>query len=163
MKETGSKKRVMFVCMGNICRSPAGEGVLKKLVADRKLQSSIDVASAGTISYHVGEMPDPRMRKAAEKRGITLNSRAQQLKLDHLEDYDLIIAMDRNNYSGILELDSDEKYRDKVKMLSHFLDEHDEDFPVDVPDPYYGGPRGFETVLDMIESAAERILDEIQK
>ena len=155
------QKRVLFVCMGNICRSPTGEGVLRKLVSEAGLEPSIDVESAGTIGYHVGELPDPRMREAARQRGYSLDSRARQFGREDFESFDLIVAMDRHNLADIHALDVDGAHRDQVRLLSDFLPENDE-WPTDVPDPYYGGPAGFEKVLDMIEAAGEGILSELR-
>ena len=154
------KKSVLFVCMGNICRSPTGEGVLKKLVADRGLDAEIEVDSAGTISYHAGELPDARMREHAAARGYRLDSRARQVRAEDLERFDLVIAMDRDNLSGVQDLDPKGRYEKKVRLLSDFL--HGK-WPKDVPDPYYGGAAGFEKVLDMIEAAAEQILVELKE
>lgn len=153
------KKSVLFVCMGNICRSPTGEGVMKKLVDDRGLSDLIEVDSAGTISYHAGELPDARMREHATARGYRLESRARQIKAEDLERFDLVIAMDRDNLSGVRDLDPGGRYERKVRLLSDFL--HGK-WPKDVPDPYYGGAAGFEKVLDMIEAATEQILAELQ-
>lgn len=153
------KTRVLFVCMGNICRSPTGEGVMKKLVEERGLADAIEVDSAGTISYHAGELPDSRMRDHAAARGYRLESRARQIRPEDLEHFDLVIAMDRDNLAGIRELDPKGRYAQKVRLLSEFL--HGK-WPKDVPDPYYGGAAGFEKVLDMIEAAAEQILQQLQ-
>ncbi|PIE19474.1 MAG: phosphotyrosine protein phosphatase [Proteobacteria bacterium] len=154
---TSETKRVLFVCMGNICRSPTGEGVLRKLVAERGLEDTIEVESAGTIGYHVGELPDPRMREAASGRGYSLDSRARQFDKADFERFDLIVAMDRHNLADIRSLDTAGAHRERVRLLSDFLDESDE-WPVDVPDPYYGGPAGFQKVLDMIEAASAQLL-----
>jgi protein-tyrosine phosphatase len=154
-------KRVLFVCMGNICRSPTGEGVLRKLASDAGLADAIAVESAGTIGYHVGELPDPRMREAASGRGYALGSRARQFDRADFDRFDLIVAMDRHNLADIQALDTTGDHRGKVRLLSDFLDRPD-DWPVDVPDPYYGGPAGFQKVLDMIEAASSQILTELE-
>ncbi len=154
-----AKRKILFVCMGNICRSPAGEGVFRKVVADRGLAHAIDVDSAGTIGYHTGEPPDPRMRKAASRRGYRLDSLARQIQPRDLDRFDLIIAMDRDNLRDIRSMDPSKRHREKIHLLCDFVP----DCPTqDVPDPYYGGTAGFEAVLDLIEQAAEGILYHLQ-
>lgn len=154
--------RVLFVCLGNICRSPAAEGVFRKLVADRGLSDEIDIDSAGTSGYHHGEPADARMRTAATQRGYDLRSRSRRLTEDDLEEFDLVIAMDRKNLKDIREMRSgmapEEQGKAQVKLLSEFLPAGAE---ADVPDPYYGGDQGFETVLDMLEQGAENILHQL--
>jgi protein-tyrosine phosphatase len=147
---------VIFVCMGNICRSPAGEGVMKKLVADRGLQQRIHVDSAGTIGYHEGAPPDRRMTASAAERGYQLDGRARPFSTADFDIFDLIVAMDRDNLADLRELDPHGQYRGKIKLLSEFLPP---DSPPDVPDPYYGGAIGFARVLDMVEQACPVILD----
>ena len=148
--------RVLFVCMGNICRSPTGEGVFQKLVVDRGLEDRIEIDSAGTISYHAGDRADPRMRTAAAQRGYPLGSRARQIVADDIARFHLIIAMDRENLRDIRRLVAQGQPSKHVKLLSEFLPKGS---PSDVPDPYYGGPSGFDQVIDMIEEACPRILD----
>ena len=150
-------KAVLFVCMGNICRSPAGEGVLAHLVAEHDLGHLIEVDSAGTHGYHVGERADRRMRAAAARRGYDLSSRSRQVTTGDLERFDLVLAMDRENRSDLQALGRDRPGSgDRIRLFSDFLSDV---WPVDVPDPYYGGEQGFETVLDMIEAACPDILD----
>jgi protein-tyrosine phosphatase len=146
---------ILFVCLGNICRSPTGEGVLRHLVEERGLDSKVTIDSAGTIGYHEGNPADRRMRDHASKRGYDLTSRSRKIVADDLDRFDLVIAMDRQNLSDIMEIDP---AATNVKLMSDFLDDS---WPVDVPDPYYGGADGFETVLDMIEAACPNILDEL--
>jgi protein-tyrosine phosphatase len=148
-------KSILFVCLGNICRSPTGEGVLQSLVEERGLESKVTIDSAGTIGYHEGNPADRRMRDHASRRGYDLTSRSRKIAVDDLDRFDLVIAMDRQNLSDILEIDS---AATNVKLMSDFLDDS---WPIDVPDPYYGGADGFETVLDMIEAACPSILDEL--
>lgn len=150
-----AKKRVLFVCMGNICRSPAGEGVFLKHVQDAGLSDVISVDSAGTIGYHAGASADPRMIRAAHARGYRLTSKARRITANDLVDFNLIIAMDRDNLAGIQALAADNPTCAEIKLLSEFLPDT---FPNDVPDPYYGGDAGFERVLDMIEHACDPIL-----
>lgn len=150
---------VLFVCMGNICRSPTGEGLFRAHVDDQGLTDSIHIDSAGTISYHTGNAPDPRMTAAAARRGHHLEGQARQVRPDDFDRFDLIVAMDRENYSDLMDLGQAREghlREDHLRLLSSFLPAGS---PVDVPDPYYGGAQGFETVLDMIEAACPAILD----
>ena len=149
------KKSVLFVCLGNICRSPTGEGVLKHLVDQQGRDEEVFIDSAGTIGYHEGNPADSRMRKHAAKRGYELLSRSRKISDDDTDRFDLVIAMDRQNQEDILAIDPQAT---NVRLLSAFLDDS---WPVDVPDPYYGGSEGFETVLDMIEAACPGILSEL--
>jgi protein-tyrosine phosphatase len=144
--------RVLFVCLGNICRSPTAEGVMRHLVRERGLEDRVEVASAGTGSWHVGSAPDPRSAEAARRRGIALEGAAQQVSPRDFDGYDLLVAMDRSNLRDLLDLAPDDAARRKVRLL---LDD------ADVPDPYYGGPSGFDDVLDLVQEACERLLDEI--
>ena len=155
MLPTSSKRSVLFVCLGNVCRSPAAEGVMHHVVEHRGLGHQVFVDSAGTISYHAGEGADRRMRAAALRRGYDLTSRSRPITVDDAERFDLILAMDRSNHADILDhLDGRPA---NVRLFSEFLD----DGPIDVPDPYYGGEQGFEQVLDLIEQACPRILDHL--
>lgn len=147
------KKSVIFVCLGNICRSPTGEGVLKHLIEQNGFEDRIFVDSAGTIGYHEGNRADRRMREHAAKRGYDLQSRSRKIQKADLERFDLVLAMDSQNLTDIMEIDHE---ADNVRLLSDFLDDS---WPRDVPDPYYGGAAGFETVLDMIEAACPGILN----
>ena len=150
---------VLFVCMGNICRSPTGEGVLRHLLASRGLTERVRVDSAGTIDYHEGKPADARMRRAAEKRGIELTSRARQVRGSDFDEFDLIVAMDRENFSDLRWfVEEDCTPRASVKLLSEFLPPGS---GADVPDPYYGGDAGFEHVLDLVESACPAIIEHL--
>lgn len=149
------QKSVLFVCLGNICRSPTGEAVFKFLVHQHALEYQIFVESAGTIGYHEGNPADSRMKKHAARRGYDLQSRSRKIRPEDFEQFDLIIAMDQQNLTDILAVDPS---AENVRMLSDFLDDQ---WPRDVPDPYYGGADGFETVLDMIEAACPHILEEL--
>lgn len=151
-------KKVLFVCLGNICRSPAAEGILLHLLSQQGLNDRISVDSAGTSGYHRGQLPDSRMRKAAEQRGYELNCRARSLVPKDIQDFDLIIAMDRDNYRAVHQLAS--TAAPHVKLLSDYLGS---DWPRDVPDPYHGGEEGFEYVLNMLEAACPKILAELLK
>ncbi|MFK7767786.1 MAG: low molecular weight protein-tyrosine-phosphatase [Mariniblastus sp.] len=151
-----SPKSVLFVCLGNICRSPTGEGVMQHLVNQRDCSELIDIDSAGTIGYHEGKPADFRMQAAARKRGYDLTSRSRKIVYGDLENFDLVVAMDRDNHADILLVHPEPKTN--IKMLSDFLGD---DWPTDVPDPYYGGDEGFEYVLDMIEAACPKILEHL--
>lgn len=150
--------RVLFVCMGNICRSPTAEGVFRKLVAQRAPGLQVEIDSAGTHGYHVGEAPDARTVAAARRRGIDLASlRARQVEDRDFERFDLIVAMDRLNRAALLER-APPASQDRIRLFMEFADDA---AAVDVPDPYYGGPLGFEQVLDLAEEAASGLLDEV--
>ncbi len=151
---------ILFVCMGNICRSPSGEAVMNALIKKYNLENQIKCDSAGTIAYHTGEPADARMQKHAAKRGYNLTSIARQIKYSDFEKFDYIIAMDKSNYSDLLHLDSEEKYGNKIFMMMQFANKFTEE---EVPDPYYGGEQGFEYVLDLLEDACSGLLKFVVK
>lgn len=153
------KKRVLFVCMGNICRSPAGEGVMKHQVRERGIEDEYEIDSAGTIGYHEGEHADPRMTQAAGNRGYQLTSKARRISARDFDRFDLIVAMDRENLRDILLLDKKREHRDKIKLFCHFIPGCETE---DVPDPYFGGGQGFEMVLDMVEKGCENIIEYLE-
>ncbi|WP_221031536.1 low molecular weight protein-tyrosine-phosphatase [Actomonas aquatica] len=155
MSSSASPLRILFVCMGNICRSPAGEGVLIRVVAEAGLADRISIDSAGTIGMHAGERADARMRRAAAQRGYDLTSRARQFTADDFADFDLILTMDEDNRRNVLALAATAADRAKVRAFCSFCSEHDE---TEVPDPYYGGPQGFEHVLDLLEDGCAGVL-----
>ncbi|KAL2899505.1 hypothetical protein RDABS01_024587 [Bienertia sinuspersici] len=158
---------VLFVCLGNICRSPAAEGVFRDLVKKRGLDSKYSIDSAGTIDYHEGNPADSRMRSTAKRRGIEITSISRPIRPSDFRDFDLILAMDKSNRADILEALDRWKQRDnlppdadkKVKLMCSYCKKHDE---TEVPDPYYGGQKGFEKVLDLLEDACESLLETIQ-
>jgi protein-tyrosine phosphatase len=147
--------RILFVCLGNICRSPTAEAVLRVLAAREAPELVLEVDSAGTAGYHVGQPPDPRTREAAARRGYDLGAlRARVVEPVDFERFDLILAMDRENLKVL---------RRRAPTLAHerlrlFLEFAPEAAPEDVPDPYYGGPNGFEEVLDLVEAATRGLL-----
>ena len=144
--------------MGNICRSPTAEGVFRRLVAERAPGVTIEIDSAGTHDYHVGEPPDPRSIAAASRRGVDLRHlRARTIRDEDFERFDLIIAMDRLNRAMLLER-SPEPFRERIRLLMEFAENGEVE---DVPDPYYGGAPGFERVLDLAEEAAAGLLDDV--
>ena len=152
--------RVLFVCLGNICRSPASEGVFRNIVANAGLDDVIGVDSAGMGGWHVGDPPDSRGQAAAVKRGYNLSGqRARQVTISDFADFDYIIGMDRSNCAELTAM-APKKARDKIKL---FLDFAPQFGLQDVPDPYYGGPEGFETVLDLVEEASKGLLGDIEK
>ena len=158
--ESAVPARVLFVCTGNICRSPTAEGVFRKCVADAGLEGLIDADSAGTHGYHVGEPPDPRACGAAMKRGYNLSAlRARKFEREDFHRHDLVLAMDGENHAH-LERIVQPGERHKLKIIMEYARRHRER---DVPDPYYGGVRGFELVLDMLEDASAGLLDAIMK
>lgn len=156
----GQNKQVsiLFVCMGNICRSPTGEGVFKHYVKNAGCEDSIHIDSAGTIDYHAGGPADARMQAFAKKRGYSLDSIARQVTRADIENFDLIIAMDVDNLENLDYLAGSRMQH--IRMLGSFLvDSEDPIMGQSVPDPYYGGDAGFEEVLDMIEAACPALLD----
>ena len=154
------KIKVLFVCMGNICRSPTAEGVFAKLIKEQDLEEYFVIDSAGTHAYHIGEPPDLRAQHAALERDVELNNlRARKVIMADFEDFDFLLAMDGDNYAVLMEA-SPEEYKDKI---SYFLDYAPHLKTREVPDPYYGGKYGFERVLDLIEVASEGFLSNLQK
>jgi len=151
-------KRILFLCMGNICRSPAAHCVLQHMVDQAGLGGAFDIESAGTIGFHTGAPPDDRMRQVMRARGIPVVGRSKQLDSFDLEYYDLILAMDCDNLEGARSLDRKGQYHGKIRLFCEYCTEHDE---TEVPDPYYGGDRGFERVMDIIEDGCRNLLKEL--
>lgn len=148
--------KLLFVCLGNICRSPSAENIMNHLINQAGLSKEIICDSAGTSSYHVGSPPDRRMTAAAKLRGIQLLGEARQFQRSDFEKFDLILAMDKENYRNILALDRSRQYEDKVKLMCDFCTKHN---LKEVPDPYYGGPEGFNQVIDLLLDACEGLLN----
>ena len=150
--------KILMICMGNICRSPLAEGVVRRL-ADRAGRAGfIEVDSAGTLAYHAGEQPDPRAKKVAASRGYDLSGmRARRVAEDDFSHFDLVLAMDKQNLAALERVCPDE-HRHKLGLFMDYAEdsEHDE-----IPDPYYGGPDGFERVLDMCEAAGQGLIASI--
>lgn len=151
--------KLLFVCLGNICRSPSAENIMNYLIEKEGLTSQITCDSAGTSSYHVEASPDARMKVAAKKRGIELTGKSRQIEPFDLEYFDLILAMDKSNYYDILSLDPKGIYKHKVKLMCDFALKHQDK---EVPDPYYGGETGFEYVIDLLLDACEELLKQIK-
>jgi protein-tyrosine phosphatase len=155
----GASVRLLFVCLGNICRSPTAEGVMRALVRDAGLAERIEVDSAGTGSWHVGEPPDARATRVARRRGIVLEGAARQVRPRDFEEFDLLLAMDGANLRNLRQLAPDEAARAKVRLLREFDPAAAGD--LDVPDPYYGGAGGFEQVLDLVHAACASLLKQL--
>ncbi len=153
---------VLFVCMGNICRSPMAQGVFRRRVAEAGLADRVTIDSAGTIDYHAGQPPDPRAMASAARRGIDIaDLRARGLRLEDCGRFDLILTMDRGNYNRVLRVcEGVPEGGCEVRMYLDFAATRRE---LEVPDPYSGGPEGFEYVLDLIESASEGLLHEVRR
>lgn len=152
--------RLLFVCLGNICRSPSAENIMNHLLIEASQTDAIACDSAGTSSYHIGAAPDRRMQAAANRRGIQLRGAARQFAADDFEEFDLILAMDHSNYQDILARDRDGQYQNKVKMMCDYAQSHPDQ---EVPDPYYGGIDGFDYVIDLLLDACSGLLAEINE
>lgn len=152
--------KLLFVCLGNICRSPSAENIMNHLIGKSDLADKIICDSAGTSAYHIGSAPDRRMTAAAKKRNIVLEGRARKFLVSDFEEFDLILAMDKENYRDIIYLDPQEKYRDKVQMMCSFTTNYDNK---EVPDPYYGGEAGFDYVIDLLLDSCDGLLKYVIK
>ncbi|WP_150721463.1 low molecular weight protein-tyrosine-phosphatase [Pandoraea capi] len=154
------KTSILFVCMGNICRSPSADGIFRHRLAEAGLAEIVDVDSAGTHSYHIGHAPDARTQDAAQRRGYDLSAlRARLVEADDFERFDWIVAMDDANVADLVAR-CPAQYRHKIVRLMDFATHHD---ATEVPDPYYGGAQGFETVLDYIEDGLDGLLVHLGK
>ncbi len=153
-------KKILFVCLGNICRSPAAEGVMTKMIQEKGLEDQYWCDSAGTAGYHSGARADPRMTSAASQRGYDLTSKARRFQKKDFEEFDYILTMDESNYEDVMAQDSWDEYTDKVFRFRDFCTQHKID---GVPDPYYGGADGFDHVIDILEDGCANFLEKIQK
>lgn len=152
--------RVLFVCMGNICRSPTAEGVFRQKLREGRLDGEVDVASAGTHGYHIGEAPDQRTQRAAAQRGYDLsNIRARKIAQQDLDYFDMILAMDHSSLDSLRLLCSPEQ-AERLGLFMKYSQHFDDD---EVPDPYYGLGQGFDLVLDMVEDASNGLVDFVRK
>ena len=152
--------RVLLVCMGNICRSPTAEGVLRFYIKNNNLGNKIEVDSAGTHGYHVGEAPDARTQRAAAARGYDLSQlRARKVAYQDLDYFDLILAMDKTNLDNLRRMASPEQLA-KIRLFMDYAEHFDDE---EVPDPYYGLGHGFDLVLDMVEDAAQGLLQVLKR
>jgi len=160
--------KLLFVCLGNICRSPAAENIMNYLIKQASMSDgdasnsvlSIVCDSAGTAGYHIGSSPDRRMMAALGARQIPITGKARQFQKSDLENFDLILAMDRQNYQDILALDQANRYKNKVRLMCEFCQHHDQQ---EVPDPYYGGTEGFNQVIDLLLDACDGLLEHLVK
>ena len=150
--------KLLFVCLGNICRSPAAEGVMRHLVEQKGLEAHIECDSAGTYGGHAGELPDHRMRRAAAARGYNLTHRSRQFRTEDFDRFDAILTMDDSNYERVHRLAPSTEAARKIYRMTSFCRTHPE--ATHVPDPYYEGAEGFEKVLDLLEDACEGLLEQ---
>lgn len=149
--------KVLFVCLGNICRSPAAEGVFREKVKIAGLESNFEIDSAGTAGYHIGESADRRMITHCNERGYDISPhRARKLSATDLGEYDIILAMDRSNYYNITSLDPGGEYREKIRMMTDFVTQWN---VTEVSDPYYDGPEAFHHVIDLLEDGCDNLLN----
>lgn len=152
--------RILLVCMGNICRSPTAEGVLRQFIRNHNLGTQVEVDSAGTHGYHVGEAPDSRTQRAASARGYDLSQlRSRKVARQDLDYFDLILAMDESNLDNLMRL-ADPEQRGKIRLFMDYAKNFDDK---EVPDPYYGLGHGFDLVLDMVEDAAQGLIEDIKR
>jgi protein-tyrosine phosphatase len=158
----GAPVRLLFVCLGNICRSPTAEGVMRALVTEAGAGDRFELDSAGTGAWHVGSPPDARASAAAGERGVELSGRARQVRGGDFGEFDLILAMDRANLRDLRELAPDVEAREKVRMLREFDPASASSGDLDVPDPYYGSGDGFAEVFDLVRAACAGLLAEIE-
>lgn len=152
--------RILFLCMGNICRSPAAHCVFQEMVNQANLADHFFIDSAGTIGFHQGNEPDGRMQDAMRKRKVPIIGRSRQINKSDLEDFDLILAMDNSNLMDAQSLDTKRQWHDKIKCFAEYCADPT---IMEIPDPYYGYDDGFEIVLDLIEEGCEQLLLDCQK
>lgn len=155
------KIRILFVCLGNICRSPAAEGVMRSIVESHREEKRFELDSAGLYSGHAGEQPDRRMRIHAIQRGYSLIHASRPVRESDFDDFDLIVAMDHSNYDRLRDLAPTPEDENKIVMMTDFCQQHPN--ATYVPDPYYEGAEGFEIVLDLLEDACLSLFDQLQK
>lgn len=155
------KYKILFVCLGNICRSPAAQGVMESILAERGMSDWVEVDSAGISSYHSGDLPDQRMRVHARRRGYELTHRSRQVKPYDFEQFDVVIGMDDSNISKLRQLARTPEEEQKVRRIAEFFRQYKTwDH---IPDPYYTGAEGFETVLDLLQDACHTIADKLER
>ncbi len=159
MNNSVSPTRILFVCLGNICRSPTAHCVMKAILAERPELKHIKIDSAGILSVHQGELPDERMRQHASKRGYNLTHLSRPVCVEDFDDFDLILGMDDRNISDLMELAPTIEDEKKIKRMTDFAIETTMDY---VPDPYYGGSQGFELVLDLLEDCCKGLANALK-
>ena len=150
------KHTILFICLGNICRSPAAEGIMKSLVEKAGMSDKFEIDSAGIGNWHVGQLPDSRMRKCGAEHGYRFDSRARQFQRSDFQRFDTIVVMDNENYRAVTSMASSQIDKDKVVCMADFLSEHRE--YTTVPDPYYGDESDFELVVTLLEDACQGLL-----
>ena len=160
MNDSSACYRVLFICWGNICRSPAAECVFRSLVAREGLSDRITCDSAGTINQHAGNPPDRRMQEAADRRDVVVEGGARMVTLGDFDRFDLLLTMDNFNFSEVQSLSPDVERAQKIRPFCEYLTEHEDR---EVPDPYYGGGRGFDVVLDLLEDGCGNLLSSIRE
>jgi protein-tyrosine phosphatase len=154
--------RLLFVCLGNICRSPTAEGVMRELVREQGLEQRIELDSAGTGAWHAGSAPDPRATAAAAAQGVALSGAARQVEPQDFERFDLILAMDRSNLRDLSAIAGSQHAREKLHLLREYDPASAGSSELDVPDPYYGGENGFGAVFELVQAACRGLLDELR-
>lgn len=160
MKPDKMKTRILFVCLGNICRSPAADGVMRKLAAEAGLDN-VEIDSAGIGGWHIGDLPDRRMRACGAKRGYRFDHRARQVSRRDFDDFDIIAGMDAQNLRDLVALAPDRAAEQKIVCLADYMTAHKGQ--TTIPDPYYGDESDFEFALDLIEDACQGLLGELRK
>lgn len=151
--------KILFVCLGNICRSPAAQGVMECLVSERGVADRFDIDSAGLYGGHAGDLPDSRMRAHARMRGLELTHRSRQVRISDFDDFDVIVAMDNSNFDRLREMAPSLEDEQKVVRMADYFTQHP--WADCVPDPYYDGAQGFENALDLIEDGCQTLLDRL--
>jgi len=151
-------KKILFVCLGNICRSPMAEGVMNRLIEEAGREHDIQTDSAGIMNYHEGELADSRMRSHAGRRGYNLTHRSRPVQTDDFYNFDLIIGMDDQNIRDLMEKSPSVSESEKIHRMTEYCRKYDADH---VPDPYYGGSSGFEYVIDLLEDACAGLLEKL--
>ncbi|MDR1729237.1 MAG: low molecular weight phosphotyrosine protein phosphatase [Prevotellaceae bacterium] len=154
------KRKILFVCLGNICRSPAAEAVMKKQIEERGLSANFEIDSAGILSVHQGEKADSRMRQHAARRGYEATSISRQVKIDDFDRFDLIIGMDDSNIDDLNDCALTAEHKSKIRQMTEYSKKYNY---THIPDPYYGGTAGFELVLDLLEDACTGLLESFYK
>jgi protein-tyrosine phosphatase len=154
------RKKVLFVCLGNICRSPLAEAIFKHKVKQKNLEDLFEIDSCGTSNYHIGDIPDPRTFAIAKKHGVDIDHIVRQLTSEDLEAYDYILAMDKSNHKNILRLSSNDVHKEKVRMMREFDDLGKGE---EVPDPYWGKEPEFQEVYDILDRSMDKFLEAVSR
>ena len=152
--------KILFVCLGNICRSPAGENIFRHTVREAGVEDQFEIDSAGTEAWHTGKGPDARMTQTLLSREIPVTGHARQITISDLESFDLVLTMDHENFTNVTNLDPSGSYSEKIQKFTDFCQQHSE---TQVPDPYYGGQDGFELVADLLEDGCAELVKRYSK